>query len=64
MANLWSYTPVFNGKSGILFRILTSKTMIERLLKVTDAQEESVFLFGARQTGKTTLLLHLFPGGR
>lgn len=35
--------------------------MIERLLKVTDAQEESVFLFGARQTGKTTLLLTLFP---
>ena len=38
--------------------------MIERLLKVTDAQEESVFLFGARQTGKTTLLLHLFPDNR
>lgn len=35
--------------------------MIERILKVTDAQEESVFLFGARQTGKTTLLLQLFP---
>ena len=38
--------------------------MIERLLKVTDAQEESVFLFGARQTGKTTLLLKLFPDCR
>ena len=38
--------------------------MIERLLKVTDAQEGSVFLFGARQTGKTTLLLHLFPDNR
>lgn len=38
--------------------------MIERLLKVIDAQEESVFLFGARQTGKTTLLLHLFPNNR
>ena len=35
--------------------------MIERWLKITDAQEESVFLFGARQTGKTTLLLKLFP---
>ena len=38
--------------------------MIERVLKVTDAQEESVFLFGARQTGKTTLLLQLFPNCR
>ena len=38
--------------------------MIERILKVADAQEESVFLFGARQTGKTTLLLKLFPENR
>lgn len=38
--------------------------MIERILQVTDAQEESVFLFGARQTGKTTLLLQLFPDSR
>jgi len=38
--------------------------MIERFLQVTDAQEESVFLFGARQTGKTTLLLQLFPNSR
>ena len=38
--------------------------MIERILKVTDAQEESVFLFGARQTGQTTLLLQLFPNSR
>lgn len=35
--------------------------MIERLLKVEDANYNSVFLFGARQTGKTTLLLSLFP---
>ena len=38
--------------------------MIERLLKIADAQEDSVFLFGARQTGKTTLLLQLFPNSR
>lgn len=38
--------------------------MIERVLKITDAEEESVFLFGARQTGKTTLLLKLFPDNR
>ena len=38
--------------------------MVERLLKITDVQEDSVFLFGARQTGKTTLLLQLFPNSR
>ena len=38
--------------------------MIERWPKIADAQEESVFLFGARQTGKTTLLLSLFPDSR
>jgi len=38
--------------------------MIERLFKVADAQYGSVFLFGARQTGKTTLLLHLFPDNK
>lgn len=38
--------------------------MIERVLKIADAEEESVFLFGARQTGKTTLLLKLFPENR
>ena len=29
-----------------------------------DAEEESVFFFGARQTGKTTLLKQLFPNAR
>ena len=33
---------------------------IERIFKVTDIQDDSVFLFGARQTGKTTLLRDLF----
>ncbi len=35
--------------------------MIERLLKLEDARSESVFLWGARQTGKSTLLAALFP---
>jgi predicted AAA+ superfamily ATPase len=35
--------------------------MINRYLTLNDAKEGSVFLFGARQTGKTTLLLQLFP---
>lgn len=35
--------------------------MILRFFKLEDAQDESVFFFGARQTGKTTLLKQLFP---
>lgn len=35
--------------------------MIERLLKIEDIQTDSVFLWGARQTGKSTLLVNLFP---
>ena len=35
--------------------------MIERIFKVPDVYDDSVFLFGARQTGKTTLLMNLFP---
>ena len=38
--------------------------MIERILNINDSQYGSVFLFGARQTGKTTLLLKLFPHSR
>lgn len=35
--------------------------MIERILKIEDVQTDSVFLWGARQTGKSTLLVNLFP---
>lgn len=38
--------------------------MIQRYLRISDASQGSVFLFGARQTGKTTLLLSLFPNSR
>ena len=38
--------------------------MIDRFFKMQDAEEESVFFFGARQTGKTTLLKQLFPNAR
>ncbi|MCR5455646.1 MAG: AAA family ATPase [Bacteroidales bacterium] len=38
--------------------------MINRYLKLTDAQTDSIFLFGARQTGKTTLLLQQFPNSK
>lgn len=38
--------------------------MISRFLQLQDAENESVFFFGARQTGKTTLLRQLFPDVR
>lgn len=38
--------------------------MIAGFFKIQDVEEESVFFFGARQTGKTTLLKQLFPGAR
>ena len=38
--------------------------MIKRLLDENALTEDSTFLFGARQTGKTTLLLELFPDAR
>lgn len=38
--------------------------MIDRFFKMQDVEGESVFFFGARQTGKTTLLKQLFPDAR
>ncbi|MCR5455189.1 MAG: DUF4143 domain-containing protein [Bacteroidales bacterium] len=38
--------------------------MITRYLTLDDSNEDSVFFFGARQTGKTTLLKQLFPSAR
>lgn len=38
--------------------------MITRILNQEALYEESTFLFGARQTGKTTLMLELFPNAR
>ena len=38
--------------------------MIERFLTAETLIEDNTFLFGARQTGKTTLLLQLFPDAR
>ena len=35
--------------------------MIERKLKITNELDGSIFLFGARQTGKTTILRQQFP---
>ncbi len=38
--------------------------MLSRLLKITNSPPESFFLWGARQTGKSTILKKLFPGAR
>ena len=35
--------------------------MYQRIYKIEDEPEESLFLFGARQTGKTTLIRQRFP---
>lgn len=35
--------------------------MLERILKLKEAEEDSLFLWGSRQTGKSTLLKALFP---
>lgn len=38
--------------------------MLERILKLEEIKEDSLFLWGSRQTGKSTLLKMLFPQAR
>ena len=38
--------------------------MFERLLKLEEIRDDSLFLWGSRQTGKSTLLKALFPNER
>ena len=38
--------------------------MLERILKIPEIEEDSLFLWGSRQTGKSTLLKALFPQAR
>ena len=38
--------------------------LLERFLTIPELQDDSVFLWGARQTGKSTLLKSLFPQAR
>ena len=38
--------------------------LLNRLITIPELQEDSVFLWGARQTGKSTLLKSLFPEAR
>ena len=43
---------------------MKSLNMISRKINFQDTENESVFLWGARQTGKSTLLKMLFPDVR
>ena len=38
--------------------------MLHRILKLTEIEHDSLFLWGSRQTGKSTLLRMLFPNAR
>lgn len=38
--------------------------MLERILKLREVEDDSLFLWGSRQTGKSTLLRSLFPHAR
>ena len=38
--------------------------MLERILKLQDVEDDSLFLWGSRQTGKSTLLKARFPKAR
>ena len=38
--------------------------MLDRLLKLQEIEDDSLFLWGSRQTGKSTLLKALFPKAR
>ena len=38
--------------------------MLERILKLREVENDSLFLWGSRQTGKSTLLKTLFPNAR
>ena len=38
--------------------------MLERILKLEEIKEDNLFLWGSRQTGKSTLLRNLFPNAK
>ena len=45
-------------------QFMKSLNMLSRKINFQDTENESVFLWGARQTGKSTLLKMLFPDVR
>lgn len=51
--NYWSYTPYIHGINILI--------MYKRALKLPKNPEESIFLWGPRQAGKSSLLKELYP---
>lgn len=54
------YSYICNRYFGLSSK-LSGMAEYERLQKIVDAQEDSVFLWGARQVGKSTLVKTLYP---
>ena len=48
-------------KENQKYKVQLEKCMIERKLQIDKELDSSVFLFGARQTGKSTILRQQFP---
>ena len=48
-------------KENQKYKVQLEKYMIERKLQIDKELDSSVFLFGARQTGKSTILRQQFP---
>ena len=65
--NFWSITSDFLRFSCVFALSIVNLpqqiriAMLERILKLEEAKEDSLFLWGSRQTGKSTLLKMLFP---
>lgn len=63
-SNSENFNKIRNSIPNFIIFATKSKAMIERFLTAKTLIEDNTFLFGARQTGKTTLLLQLFPDAR
>ena len=62
--NSENFNKIWNCIPNFTIFVAKFTTMIERFLTTETLGEDNTFLFGARQTGKTTLLLKLFPQAR
>ena len=49
---------------SFVYQDKTTHIMYKRILKLEETQDDSTFLWGARQVGKSTLLEELFPSAR
>jgi len=63
-SNSENFNKIRNSIPNFTIFAAKSMAMVERFLTSETLIEDNTFLFGARQTGKTTLLLQLFPDAR